>query len=128
MCRSQERNTIGKNIDLSWELPCATSWRFFAQATSQFFFQDNTMSRRDAATTIASLFFSFYSLWFTISLTDSENFIFLFTLAGNLLTNLFCLFISVTLSLFLTFLAIFFQCRQVSFDTHLGEKDNGPRS
>ena len=26
VCRSQERNTIGGDIDLPWELPCAASW------------------------------------------------------------------------------------------------------
>lgn len=46
VCRSQERNTIGGDIDLPWELPCATSWRSFARATLRFFFRDSNASRR----------------------------------------------------------------------------------
>lgn len=46
VCRSQERNTIGGDIDLPWELPCATSWRSFARATSRFFFRDSNATRR----------------------------------------------------------------------------------
>lgn len=46
VCRSQERNTIGGDIDLPWELPCATSWRSYARATSRFFFRDSNASRR----------------------------------------------------------------------------------
>lgn len=56
-CRSQERSTIGGDIpiDLPWELPCATSWRSYARATSRFFFQDSNASRRHL-TVFPSLF------------------------------------------------------------------------
>lgn len=41
-----EGNTIGGDIDLPWELPCATSWWSSVRATSRFFFGDSTASRR----------------------------------------------------------------------------------
>lgn len=129
MCRSQERNTIGGNIDLPWELPCATSWQFFAQATSRFFFQDNTMSRATPLLPRLAVFPPLLTMIYHIADRLWKFHLSFYALRKSL--NAFgyswyepsCHFI-----LFPTFFTIFFQCRQVSFDTHLGEKDNGPHS
>jgi len=126
VCRSQERNTIGGDIDLSWELPCATSWRSYARATSRFFFRDSNASRRrrHCRRYHRLAIFLLYSPSFPITSRLREGSAFLYTsqevpqLARSFLIR------AIALPLF----PIIPPAPQVSFDTHLRKKkDNGSR-
>lgn len=123
VCRSEERNTIGGDIDLPWELPCATSWRSYARATSRFFFRDSNASRR-CRRRRRRLVFPLHSPSFPIINRLREDTVFLYIIqeVPRLIRSFFIRSIALASPLFPSLPPTL----QVSFDTHLREKKDNP--